>query len=1679
MKLKNLILNWGLALSLTGTGLTACSPKNEPSNPKDQLPTEEVYNLDDLNISFSVAGSEVTLIDLQNLIQGQKKSVVVTIKNKATVSTPSLTATVGSKYYLTSSTCQAKILKSNESCVLTLNISANGKPVGLVTDTLFFGMASVPVQTNIVASSPAPTNNSSIVFYDGATALSSELDFSPVVNKFSRVITIKNEGTTESVLASASLNNSNFYLTSNSCSNKKLSCPTCQGINPPTCDLTVNYSPTGKTKGQTYSSILSFAGSSITLKATIPTNQTPTSDAILVFSDGSSDLSAPLHIGTYFNNATLSKIITVRNIGSGTSLPFTVSLTNNNLAWYAVSNSCANTRLISGASCSLNLRVSTSGKPSGDYSVVLSTGDLTQEVLFTRFLLLNCPANFHQEGAACVSDYRSCTNQDYLNNGVTLSNINSFEGQVYFEDYSSCLIQSCQAGYDRSGDQRACAIVNRACEAADALINGVNVSQAVNYQGNVLGTSVAACLVQSCNTGYAPAADRKSCYQNQFACLEADAISNGVSSSHVATYKGDKVDADVSACLINTCVAGYNPSGDFKTCEIINRSCLAIDAQGNGVNTSNVTAYKGSVLGTNNSSCLIQSCQAGYNISLNEKSCDLINRPCQQVDVISNGVNTNNSSTYKGNVIGTSLSACLIDECVAGYNPANDSRSCVQINRACLQADAVSNGVGTTNVSSYKGNVIGTSVAACLVNTCVAGYESALDGKSCVQINRVCTQSDVLANGVNVSNSASFKGSVVGTNNTSCLIQSCDAGYNVAVNEKSCIQVNRACLQADAVSNGVDILNVAAYKGNVVGVSTAACLVQSCNSGYSVASNEKSCQIVTRSCLQADAVSNGVSSTNVTSYKGNVVGTNVSACLANTCQSGYSTTSDFKSCLPQVRSCVASDAESNGVITDNVLSFAGQVLQGTSENYSNCLINSCTSGYSASLDKKTCQTSRACLNEDVVANGIDLSLAGKIKGSVVGASVESCLIDSCVFPFTVATDGRSCSYSGSSLFALKLGSTYVTKDPSVTLIFKNTHQEMSITFGSSCTASYQAFEQNYLYSFAAVKGDKTISVKVRNSGVESACETKGFTYRPDGPMFSDQPAANQVTNNYYQSPYFTFSGSVYNYNASGTIIGNTPYVYLGFNFAISTTTNVNDRIGKILSVTASQSAFHSSSGNDLQEWASNQSGLLSRNRVLGSNRNGVIQQRLQEGQTYYALFQLVDEGGATSTWISKAFTYVRKPSLYFTADNGVNGRELWQYDPAMGGQIKMIKDFSTGTELDQFNQPIPKSTKFLGLYTFNDKLYIFAEDVEASNQLSIWKYDYNSVTPLTKITTLAGVDNFNKVPIWTRNSKMWFPLSVSGTVRLYSSDGTSSGTVEETNTNVWSGGMRNFKFSADNNTLFFVADGGTSLYNVRLTDKALFFNGKFSQYLGDYSPLGTQVILYGTRSTNPIVIGLFKISSFTSQPTNGLNNNWTAYGGYTEALQMTVFGSHIYYVGHDYSNSVNVPGNSSDNNQPAQGYRKLFRTNGTTYERVISLSSNVSLGSNVYPGGIDNIGDLKVINNVLHFSGNDGRVLGGGTANNSEQFIRGFYKLEASGTTSTKLLDMDASFSGGASYREIVQMENSFYFLGAGTNPIKGSAIFTSGYSASQSGLNGTVYELFNGNGVGSKNFSPDNFTSY
>ena len=363
--------------------LSACS-NNSPESPKE-IPSEEVYNLDANGIGFFSGSPQIendNRIDLSTVIQGQKKSLTVTIKNMGTAATPLLSASLSdTKFYITSSTCSNKSLPPNGgSCSLTLNFSAVSKALQVFESSLSFGPSLIPVKIEVVSSSGQTGGGSALIkMYDGSTLIQSPPDYSigsvSGTAKLSKVITIKNEGTAATLIGDATLSSSSFYLTSNSCAGKAL-------VVNGSCSVTVNFSGSGKTVGQSYPVSLSFAGSSVSLSASTQAPPAP-APAQLVFMDGSNILSQDLNLGQYSNNVTLSKTITVKNVGASSSSTLSLQLLNNPSGYFTVSNSCFNRVLAPNASCSFSLRVSTN-KPAGIHSVELKLDQSSQIISFEK-----------------------------------------------------------------------------------------------------------------------------------------------------------------------------------------------------------------------------------------------------------------------------------------------------------------------------------------------------------------------------------------------------------------------------------------------------------------------------------------------------------------------------------------------------------------------------------------------------------------------------------------------------------------------------------------------------------------------------------------------------------------------------------------------------------------------------------------------------------------------------------------------------------------------------------------------------------------------------------------------------------------------------------------------------------------------------------------------------------------------------------------------------------------------------------------------------------------------------------------------------------------------------------------------------------------------------------------------
>jgi ELWxxDGT repeat protein len=195
-------------------------------------------------------------------------------------------------------------------------------------------------------------------------------------------------------------------------------------------------------------------------------------------------------------------------------------------------------------------------------------------------------------------------------------------------------------------------------------------------------------------------------------------------------------------------------------------------------------------------------------------------------------------------------------------------------------------------------------------------------------------------------------------------------------------------------------------------------------------------------------------------------------------------------------------------------------------------------------------------------------------------------------------------------------------------------------------------------------------------------------------------------------------------------------------------------------------------------------------------------------------------------------------ALYFAADDGVNGFELWKTDGTAAGTV-LVQDINTAAGA---------GSSPADFTVFNGALYFAADD--GANSRKLWKTDGTAAgTVLVKdINTVTGTgftpDDFPRgFPVF--NGALYF--STSGGVNgyeLWKTDGTAAGTVlvGDTNTAVW-GSHLTSGFAVFNGELYFQADyygqanwelwktDGTAAGTVLVKDINTENGGRHSDYL--------------------------------------------------------------------------------------------------------------------------------------------------------------------------------------------------------------------------------------------------------
>ncbi|MGD0272769.1 MAG: ELWxxDGT repeat protein [Gaiellaceae bacterium] len=156
-------------------------------------------------------------------------------------------------------------------------------------------------------------------------------------------------------------------------------------------------------------------------------------------------------------------------------------------------------------------------------------------------------------------------------------------------------------------------------------------------------------------------------------------------------------------------------------------------------------------------------------------------------------------------------------------------------------------------------------------------------------------------------------------------------------------------------------------------------------------------------------------------------------------------------------------------------------------------------------------------------------------------------------------------------------------------------------------------------------------------------------------------------------------------------------------------------------------------------------------------------------------------------------------SLYFQADDGVNGIELWKSDGVVGGTTEMVKDINPGS-----------ATSFpYGLTAIGGSLYFEATDDSHGNEL--WKSDgvVGGTTEIVKDINPGSGDS-NPGFFTTLGGDFYF-IATDGSsgYELWKSNGTPGGTAMVKDINPGGDGSYPGDFTVFNGDLYFEATDGT------------------------------------------------------------------------------------------------------------------------------------------------------------------------------------------------------------------------------------------------------------------------------
>ena len=280
-------------------------------------------------------------------------------------------------------------------------------------------------------------------------------------------------------------------------------------------------------------------------------------------------------------------------------------------------------------------------------------------------------------------------------------------------------------------------------------------------------------------------------------------------------------------------------------------------------------------------------------------------------------------------------------------------------------------------------------------------------------------------------------------------------------------------------------------------------------------------------------------------------------------------------------------------------------------------------------------------------------------------------------------------------------------------------------------------------------------------------------------------------------------------------------------------------------------------------------------------------------------------------------------TLFFTADNGANGKELWKSDGTAAGTV-LVKDIATA-----FGYNPSLSSDPSDLTNVNGTLFFSANDDATGSEL--WKSDGTAAgtVRVKDINATGYYYTYGSDPtgLTNVNGTLFFSANDGSTgYQLWKSDGTASGTVEVKD--IGQGGSDPIDLTNVNGTLFFSADDHETGYHVYSTGREL--------WKSDGTSAGTVLV----KEINPANLNYY--------------SSCTYHGSYPQDL--TNVGGTLFFAATDC----------------VKGY-ELWKSDGTAAGTVMVKDVNPNGRYSYY--GYTNSSDpanLTNVNGTLFFSANDG-----------------------------------------------------------------------------------------------------------